>query len=94
MSLALRWLANDTAVVEAISFVYGPGPNPDNTNLSPGRPTQAYGGIGNGDTLFNSCPPGQIITGLFGKTNSANIITVGLYCRSVVTTEGEGAISP
>jgi hypothetical protein len=74
--------AKTLALIEAISFVYGPGESVlKGRSLSPGMPGQAYGGIGDGATKTVACPPGHIITELFGETNGSNILTIGVRCR-------------
>ena len=80
-------LTADRQFIAAISFTFAPSPTPtsDGRNLGRGKPNQAYGGIGDGETLCSSCPAGHIIKGLFGKTNGFNIFTVGLRCKEVIS---------
>jgi hypothetical protein len=80
-------LSADGNFISAISFTFAPSPTPlnEDRSLNPGKPNQAYGGIGDGGTLRSSCPAGQIIKGLFGKTNGFNIFAVGLRCKEVIS---------
>lgn len=80
-------LSADRNFIAAIGFTFAPSPSPlgEDRSLNPGKPNQAYGGIGDGETLRSSCPAGHIIKGLFGKTNGFNIFTVGLRCKEVIS---------
>jgi hypothetical protein len=70
-------------LISAIGFVLGPDPK-HTSDDSPGKPTQTYGGIGDGEPESSICPEGTIIIGLFGTTNSYNIVTVGIRCQSSI----------
>jgi hypothetical protein len=78
-SISMR-KSNETDVIAAISFTYGPGMGGERA-FSAGMPSQAYGGIGGAATTSVACPRGQIVTGLYGETNGVNIFTIGATCQ-------------
>jgi hypothetical protein len=53
----------------------------DALSLQPGG--AKYGGSGGGDVRRVSCPPGQVITGIWGQASATHVISVGLDCRKV-----------
>lgn len=57
----------------------------DSLTLIPvGSGAQSFGGSGGNDKPAMDCPPGFSIAGIFGLTTPADVISIGIICRSTV----------